>query len=97
MQKKILIVEDESSLRNALRDKMKDHDFEVFTAIDGKSGLKQAIKNRFGKYINVEKWWHKAMELGQDEKAWLDKRKIMTFEQLLERQPWNDRQVSKAA
>ena len=54
---------------------------------------KRAISNRFGKYINVDKWWHKAMELGQDEKAWLDERKIMSFEQLLERQPWNDRQV----
>lgn len=50
---------------------------------------KQAISNRFGKYIAVNKWWYKAMELGKDEKQWLDERKIMTFEQLLERQPWN--------
>ena len=50
---------------------------------------KAAITNRFGKYINVPKWWNKAIDLGQDEKAWLDKRKVMTFEQLLETQPWN--------
>jgi len=50
---------------------------------------KEAIKNRFGRYINVDKWWQQAMVLGHDEKKWLDERKLMTFEQLLERQPWN--------
>jgi hypothetical protein len=49
-----------------------------------------AIKERFGRFVNIEKWWSKAMELGKDEKAWLDSRKIMTFEQLLERKPWNN-------
>ena len=49
---------------------------------------KKAISNRFGKYLNVDKWWQQAMVLGKDEKAWLDERKIMTFEQLLEQEPW---------
>lgn len=51
---------------------------------------KAAISERFGKYINVNKWWQKAMALGQDEKKWLDERKIMTFEELLERKPWEN-------
>jgi hypothetical protein len=51
-----------------------------------------AIKERFGRFINLEKWWSKAIELGKDEKAWLDSRKIMTFEQLLERKPWDELQ-----
>jgi len=52
---------------------------------------KNAITSRFGRYLNIEEWWQQAMVLGKDEKAWLDKRKIMSFEQLLERQPWNDK------
>jgi len=50
---------------------------------------KAAIKERFGRFINVDKWWQKAMELGHEEKQWLDARKKMSFEQLLETQPWN--------
>jgi len=52
-----------------------------------------ALTNRFGKYINFKKWWDKAKEIGKDEKAWLDTNKIMTFEQLLERKPWDDYSV----
>jgi len=47
------------------------------------------ITERFGKYLNVEEWWTRAIHFGQDEKTWLDERKIMTFEQLLESTPWN--------
>jgi len=50
---------------------------------------KQAIIDRFGKFINVDEWWYKAMEFGANEKKWLDERKIMSFEELLEREPWN--------
>ena len=50
---------------------------------------KAAITERFGRYLDVDKWWHKAMVLGKDEKAWLDENKKMTFEQLLERKPWD--------
>ena len=50
---------------------------------------KEAIVERFGRFIDVDKWWEKAKELGEDEKLWLDKRKIMTFEQLLKTKPWD--------
>jgi len=48
-----------------------------------------AIKERFGRFIDIEKWWDKAIELGQEEKDWLDARKVITFEQLLELKPWD--------
>lgn len=51
---------------------------------------KSAIKERFGRFIDVEKHWTKAIEIGEGEKHWLDDRKIMTFEQLLETKPWNN-------
>lgn len=51
---------------------------------------KTALHNRFGRFINIDKWWHKAMEYGADEKRWLDVRKKMTFKQLLERKPWEN-------
>ena len=49
-----------------------------------------AITERFGRYLDVKKWWNKAIEYGKDEKAWLDAHKIMTFEQLLETKPWDN-------
>jgi glycosyltransferase involved in cell wall biosynthesis len=51
---------------------------------------KSAIHERFGRYIDVNKWWSWAIEKGKDEKAWIDKVKVMSFEQLLERQPWSE-------
>ncbi|GAH04174.1 unnamed protein product, partial [marine sediment metagenome] len=51
---------------------------------------KEVISKRFGHFINVEGWWDRAKQFGKDEKAWLDERKIMSFEQLLETQPWNN-------
>jgi len=51
------------------------------------------LTKRFGKYIDTKKWWSKAMEIGKEEKAWLDENKTMTFEQLLERRPWDDYEV----
>ena len=51
---------------------------------------KEAITNRFGKYLNVQDWWQRSMIYGKDEKAWLDENKKVTFEQLLERKPWNN-------
>ena len=50
----------------------------------------QAIIERFGRYLNPREWWDKAIELGTGEKAWLDKRKKLTFEQLLEQKPWDN-------
>ena len=50
----------------------------------------KTITERFGRYLNVRDWWAKAIELGAGEKAWLDKRKKLTFEQLLEQKPWDN-------
>lgn len=49
-----------------------------------------AITERFGRIIDTKRWWAKAIELGQEEKDWLDKRKVITFEQLLKTEPWNN-------
>lgn len=43
-EKKILIVEDESSLRKALTTSFKDAGFEVIEASDGQAGLQKALK-----------------------------------------------------
>jgi glycosyltransferase involved in cell wall biosynthesis len=52
---------------------------------------KKILINRFGKYVDVNKWWDKAKELGQREKDWLDSRKKFTFQELLNRRPWDDK------
>ena len=49
---------------------------------------KSAIQERFGKYLDINKHWSQAISFGQDEKAWIDDRKVITFEQLLKAQPW---------
>ena len=46
ISKKILIIEDDSSLRNVLQDKIKHEGFSVFTANDGQEGLETAIKEK---------------------------------------------------
>jgi len=51
---------------------------------------KELIAKRFGRYIDIDKWWDKAKELGEDEKQWLDERKVTSFEQLLVDEPWKD-------
>lgn len=43
-QKKILIIEDESSLREALEFKFKGQGFNVFTAVNGEEALKLALE-----------------------------------------------------
>lgn len=49
---------------------------------------KTIINKKFNKFIDVNRCWDKAMELGTDEKAWLDARKIMSFEEFLSSKPW---------
>jgi len=51
---------------------------------------RKAITERFGRFINVYKWWTEAIQYGKKEKLWLDKHKVMTFEELLKTQPWNN-------
>lgn len=46
MNKKILIVEDEKSLRVALADKFTREGFEILTAENGKEGLLSALENK---------------------------------------------------
>lgn len=45
-ERKILIVEDEVSLRNALRDKFTNQGFYVIEAKDGEEGLSIALENK---------------------------------------------------
>jgi glycosyltransferase involved in cell wall biosynthesis len=47
------------------------------------------ITEKFGRFINVEKWIPKAIKYGQEEKDWLDSVKVMSFEELLAKEPWN--------
>jgi glycosyltransferase involved in cell wall biosynthesis len=59
--------------------------------LGGESMMKRnekAITDRFGRYLNVKDYWSKAIDLGKDEKAWLDSVKITDFETLLKQKPW---------
>lgn len=51
---------------------------------------RRTVMERFGKFINVSEWWQQSMKYGLREKEWLDSRKQLTFEQLLEQSPWNN-------
>lgn len=44
MMKKVLIVDDDMVFQKTMTDKLKEKGFEVFSAIDGEDGLKQAIE-----------------------------------------------------
>ena len=46
MSKKILIVEDEADIRNAIAEAITEAGFEVFIATNGAEGLEQAIANQ---------------------------------------------------
>lgn len=61
----------------------------VLGGIDMMNRNKKAIRERFGKFIDVDKEWDKAIEYGEDEKAWLDSKRIYSFNDLLKVQPWN--------
>lgn len=47
----------------------------------------KALADRF-KQIDPEKEWQRAIDRGKQEKAWLDARKVMTFEELMAKKPW---------
>ena len=49
----------------------------------------EAIIKRFGKFINVKKFWSKAISLGIDERNWMLDHRITTFNQLLKDKPWD--------
>lgn len=50
---------------------------------------KAIITDRFGSYLDVQKWWAKAIQLGQEERDWLLSRQVISFEELLKTQPWD--------
>lgn len=45
------------------------------------------VKEKFK--LDIEGNWEKAKKLGQREKDWLDTNKVMSFQEWLERKPWN--------
>ena len=51
---------------------------------------KDMIAERFGRFIDTDRYWNEAIEMGKNEKKWLDARKVMTFEQLLKTKPWEN-------
>lgn len=51
---------------------------------------KAAIKERFGRYIDLDKEWDQSIEYGKDERKWLNRRAVISFQNLLKRKPWNE-------
>jgi hypothetical protein len=47
-----------------------------------------AIKERFGRYLNIKKEWPTAISLGQEERDWILANQKISFNQLLEQRPW---------
>ena len=50
----------------------------------------KAITKRFGRFINVREHWSHSIKMGESEKSWLDKHKVMTFNQMLSTRPWDE-------
>ena len=50
---------------------------------------KKKLTEKFGKYLNIDNYWNLAKSLGKDEREWLLSRQKMSFEELLQRKPWN--------
>lgn len=51
---------------------------------------KHLVGARFGKYLDIDKHWDAAIEMGQSEKDWLDGLKVISYEDLLANRPWDD-------
>ena len=51
---------------------------------------KDAITERFGSFINVNKEWNKAIEVGKAEREWLLSKQKISFEELLKTKPWDN-------
>ena len=49
---------------------------------------REAIQNRFGRYINLDKEWEQAKLYGRDERNWLNKHAVISFKSLLRIKPW---------
>lgn len=50
---------------------------------------KNAIIERFGRYIDVNKEWANAIKYGEEERNWLNEHKIISFNNLLKESPWD--------
>jgi glycosyltransferase involved in cell wall biosynthesis len=53
------------------------------------------LTEKFGNFLKTKEWWNKAIELGTNEKKWLDSRKKLSFEQLLISKPWTNGHVNR--
>lgn len=51
---------------------------------------KAAIQERFGRYIDLDKYWKEAISVGMEERKWLLDHQVMSFEEFIEKQPWNN-------
>lgn len=51
---------------------------------------RSAVDKRFGSFINTNEWWDKAIEMGSNEKLWLDENKKLSFDELLSLKPWDN-------
>jgi len=51
---------------------------------------KKTIKERFGWKVDIDEHVEIAVKLGQEEKDWLDERKVMSFEELVKSKPWEE-------
>ena len=51
---------------------------------------KAAIKERFGRYIDLDKHWEIAKEVGKEEREWLLNHQIMSFDEFIAKKPWNN-------
>lgn len=49
---------------------------------------KEAIIERFGRFIDVNKEWDNSIEYGLEEREWLISKQVMSFDQLLKKEPW---------
>ena len=49
---------------------------------------KEILKRRFGRYIDIERWWDKAIEIGSEEREWLLENQKISFSDLLKLKPW---------
>ena len=51
---------------------------------------KEVLNKKFGKYLNTDDLWHKAMAVGNEERKWLNERRIMSFKEFVTNKPWED-------
>jgi hypothetical protein len=49
---------------------------------------KPTIMQKFGRYIDVDRHWKTAIEVGSDERKWLLSHQVMSFEEMLKLKPW---------